>query len=279
MHRKELSLPASIDATVVRIHRATAFVTMTALVFCLFFETVKGGPFRAINPFGDDPYDAVGSFAIQIALVCSGLSYGRALRLRDDPSKIGSSRFILRGNVIVVCSIIATIAADTTALLLHPLPPTHWGRVLETGLAFVFVLGALSAIALVAVFPRIGPAAPMNLTLADGIDDLWALVRVSLKMARGILPRPWIDRADAFESEKVFARVAWLNPRIHPWRFASALGLLAGACLIAAEAQEGPPPDVATGLLVSAIFLSVELTATLLGFAVFGRYLGLRRSA
>ncbi len=136
----------------------------------------------------------------------------------------------------------------------------------------------MSAIALVTVFPRIGSAAPTNSTLADGIDDLWALVRVPLKMARGILPQPRIDGAGAFESEKLFARVAWLNPRIHPWRFACVLGFLAGACLIAAEAQEGPPPDVATGLLVAAIFLSVELTATLLGFAVFGRYLGLRRA-
>jgi len=49
MQHKELSLPASIDATVVRLHRATALVTMTALVFCLFFETAKGGPFRAIT--------------------------------------------------------------------------------------------------------------------------------------------------------------------------------------------------------------------------------------
>ena len=277
MLRKELSTSPTA-AAIRRIRRATAFVTLTAAVFCLFFESAKSAPFRAVNPFGDEPYDAVGSIAIQIAFVCSALTYARALRLRGDPSRIHSARFILRGNVLVVCSIFATVAADATALFLHP-PASYWGRVLAAGLALVFVFAALCAIVLHTVFPRTDAAAPANSGLAAGIDDLLTLVRVPLKMARGVVPRSWAEWVGAFDNEKLFSRLPWLNPRVHPWRFAGALGSLAGVCLLAAEAREGPPPDVATGLLVAAIFLSVELLATLLGFVVFGRYLGLRSGA
>lgn len=40
--------------------------------------------------------------------------------------------------------------------------------------------------------------------------------------------------------------------------------------------QEGLPPSLGIGLLVAGIFISVELAATLVGFAIFGGYLGLR---
>jgi hypothetical protein len=50
--------------TIQRIHRVTALIAFAAVVFYLFFQINKGGPFRDVNPFGQDPYDAVGSFAI-----------------------------------------------------------------------------------------------------------------------------------------------------------------------------------------------------------------------
>jgi hypothetical protein len=40
--------------------------------------------------------------------------------------------------------------------------------------------------------------------------------------------------------------------------------------------QEGLPPSLKIGLLVAGIFISAELAATLLGFAILGGYLGLR---
>jgi nicotinamide riboside transporter PnuC len=74
----------------------------------------------------------------------------------------------------------------------------------------------------------------------------------------------------------LFARLPWLNPRLHPWRFTAAIGLLVGVLLVIAKMQEGLPPNIAIGLLVAGIFISVELGSTLMGFAIFGGYLGLR---
>jgi hypothetical protein len=70
-----------------------------------------------------------------------------------------------------------------------------------------------------------------------------------------------------------------MDPRLHSWRFTAILGLCAGAMLILAQLQEGLPPNLFTGLLLAGIFISVELAATLLGFAIFGSYLGLRPTA
>jgi hypothetical protein len=43
-----------------------------------------------------------------------------------------------------------------------------------------------------------------------------------------------------------------------------------GILLVIAQLQEGLPPSFAIGLLVMSIFISVELVATLLGFAILG---------
>ncbi len=90
----------------------------------LFFMANKRGPLGEISPFADDPYDAVGSFAFQLALLVGALSYGRALRLREDPGLAPSSgalaRLILRGDLLVLFAILATLLADTLAAIPNP---------------------------------------------------------------------------------------------------------------------------------------------------------------
>jgi hypothetical protein len=76
--------------------------------------------------------------------------------------------------------------------------------------------------------------------------------------------------------DKFFSKAGWINPRLHPWRFAAAVGLLVGFCLAIAQLQEGLPPSLAIGPLVTGIFFSGEFFAILIGFAVFGVFLGIR---
>lgn len=267
------------ENTAPRVHRVTALITSAAIVFCLFFQINKGGPFREINPFGQDPYDAVGSFAIQAALLVGILTYARALRLRHDPAQAPKLRLIVRGNVLVLFVILMTLAADATAEIFSPLAPSFWGNVLIAELALMYCITLASAIALARVCRRIEPAAlPGHLTPADGIDDLWTLARVPVTKAHDILPKALVDKVMLVSSDWLFARAPWLDPRRHPWRFACALGLLVGVALVAAQLQEGLPPSLKTGLLVTGIFIGAEMTATLVGFALLGGYLGLRPS-
>ena len=265
--------------TSLRVHNASALIAITSLLFYLFFQVSKGAPFRDINPFGSDPYDAVGSIAVQVALLVACLSYARALRLYTDKSQAGKAPLILHGNLLVLAAVYLTLCADVLAELLQPADSSLWGRVLLAGLLGMFALATTCLVVLVLVFKTVGvKTAPGDLTPADGIDDLWVLIRLPVSHMSAYLPSSIVAWVSRFDSDWLFRRAPGIDPRRHPWRFAASLGLLAGLGLILVQLQEGLPPDLLSGMLLVAIFLSVELLATLLGFAVLGGYLGLRPS-
>jgi hypothetical protein len=260
-----------------RVYRVTALITLAAILFALFFQINKGRPFRDTNPFGQDPYDAVGSFAFQGALLIGLLTYARALRLRYSAAQMPKTRLILRGNSLVLFAILVTLIADAIAEIVVPFPPSSWGKILLGELVFMFLLVAICVVALAITFGHIQTVTPpADLTPADGIDDLWTLVRVPITRLGAVLPRALADWVERFECDRLFGRIPWLAPRVHPWRFACTLGLVVGAGLVAAQLQEGLPPSLATGLIVAGIFVSAEMGATLIGFALLGGYLGLR---
>jgi hypothetical protein len=261
-----------------RLHGLTGLITCAALVFWIFFQINKGGPFREINPFGMDPYDAIGSIAFQGALLVGILTYARMLRSLGDPSQQASkSRLILRGNGFVLAAIGIALAADAIAVILHPVQPSGWGGVLLAELSAMILLAAICALRLI-IFWRGKKTAPPpgNLTPADAFDDLWTFVRAPAQKAGNLLPKRFADWVDRFQIDMLFTRAHWVHPRLHPWWFAAALGLLAGIALVVAQLQEGFPPSLAIGLLLAGIFISGEFLATLVGFAVFGGFLGLR---
>jgi hypothetical protein len=262
-----------------RIHRVSALVFSLAILFCLFFQVNKLSPLREANPFAQDPYDAVGSFSIQVALVVSVLTYSRALRLRGDASQSAKSRLILRGNLVVLLVIFATLFADAVAETVHRAPPSCWGAVLQWELTLIFMLTLLCAIAVAVTFGSLPTGRPPDdLTPADGLDDLWTLVRVPVVHAGRWLPVALVEWVRQCGSDTLFARLGWLDPRRHAWRFAGGLGLLAGITLASAQLLEGLPPSLEIGVLVTGLFLGGELIGTFLGFAVLGGYLGLRPS-
>ena len=124
-------------------------------------------------------HDAIGSFAIQIALLIGVLTYARALRLLDDPAQEIKTRLILRGNSLVLFTVWVTLIVDAVAEvvsqmpLIRPLPSSYWGDVLLVEPALMFLLALICTIALTVVFKRIEiTAPPRDLTPADGIDDL-----------------------------------------------------------------------------------------------------------
>lgn len=173
-------------------------------------------------------------------------------------------------------SILVTLVADAIAEIVNPLPPSYWGNILLAELALMFLLAFVCVTALTVVFRRIPTVAPLrDLTLADGIDHLWTLVCIPLTRVSAVLPRPFAEWVRRLNSDGLFGKVQWLNPRAHPWRFACALGLLVGMGLGLAQLQEGLPPSLRIGLLAGGIFISAEFGAALLGFAVLGDYLGL----
>lgn len=259
------------------IFRVTLLVSLLAFLFVLFFQVNKTGPFRQANPFLEDPYDAVGSFAAQGAVLVAALTCARGLRFLQDPSQASKTRLILRGDLLVLAAILLTLIGDAIAALTRPLAPSLWGTVLEVELVLMFLLTFLGGLALALVFtPQQIPSPPSGLTPADAIDDLWTLVRFTVGRMRRFLPWAWIRWVNDFNSDRLFMRLPTVNPRSHPWRFACVLGLLAGISLALVQLQEGLAPNWRIGLLLAGIFISGEFVMTLLGFALLGGFLGLR---
>jgi hypothetical protein len=266
-----------------RIYRLAAWIFILAFLFYLFFQVNKNGPLGAVNPFAVDPYDAVGSFAFQIALLCSLLTYARALRLLTLPSQASKTRLVWRGAWLTLSVILWTLVVDGLAEILQPVTASFWGNVLLVELALMFGLTLFSVAALLRLSKMVDfPPLPAGLTLDQALDDLWTLVRQPVKKMNRYLPPKLVDWVENFESERLFvtggplARFHWLSPRRHPWRFVTALGLAAGLGLLLGQFREGPPPSLIAGLLVVGIFIFAELAATLAGFFLLGRYLGLR---
>ena len=97
---------------------AAGSLLMTAL-FILAFDRAKHDPGLAgVNPFADDPYDAVGSFGVQLAFACAILSAIRASRtdLKSD-SLYNRYTYTLRAIAVSQLAIIVTMLANLVALV------------------------------------------------------------------------------------------------------------------------------------------------------------------
>lgn len=94
-------------------------VFVFTIFFLAFFDTSKQIPALAlVNPFAEDPYDAVGSFGVQLSFFAALLSLIRAFRpyaTKEIPHQ--QELLILRGEAVALLSILVTLTADLVALL------------------------------------------------------------------------------------------------------------------------------------------------------------------
>lgn len=97
-------------------------VFLLAIFFLAFFDNSKNIPLLAVvNPFADDPYDAVGSFGIQLAFFAAILSLMRSFRPYTTKEIPSNQRLvILRGEIVALLAIVVTLTADIVAMLRYP---------------------------------------------------------------------------------------------------------------------------------------------------------------
>jgi hypothetical protein len=280
-----------------------------AVGFTGFFFAAKHQPWLArVAPFGDDPYDAMGSFAVQAAVVAAALSVLRAMQ-RHGGAGIPDARasLVLRGSVIALLAVFVAVISDLVAMLRHP---DAWlripvGRTLGLGLGIIALAAGGAAVllarraggALRAAAPARGPSAAA-ITVA-GAATLWlypeawrrgvvgAILTAMFGMAllftqtwalsRALVPGAPGESEDLLDDLHAPKRVArWL--RAHPWRFALWIGVAGGLALALLEALgEGLPASARRALLVLGVFTGIEAAAIVLGFALFRRQLRLLR--
>jgi hypothetical protein len=139
-----------------RAHSSRSFKTLSVLVLLLvfffwaFFDISKKAALLAVvNPFADDPYDAVGSFGLQLALFAVLLSLLRAFRPYYSHEIPASQRLlILRGETVAVLSIVVTLTADLVAMVRYPLMwrNSRGGWVLLALMGIVIFLAVLTGL-------------------------------------------------------------------------------------------------------------------------------------
>ena len=93
------------------------FAICLAVVFLLFFQFTKHNPILAvIIPFGNDPYDAVGSIGVIIAGLLAVLAFIRTFcKVLVERRKI----IIARTQFSVVAAIFVTLMVDSIAMIRH----------------------------------------------------------------------------------------------------------------------------------------------------------------
>lgn len=200
----------------------------------------------------------------QVALVAGLLTFARGL----TGARVA---LVVRGSAVVLaCATVAVVYGTGRAIAM------------DAGCVPLALLALTTAATGVTAARGVGKARTASLSLAtpeqpDALGDIWAAAVAASEWAR--LPRAASlvrTLPAAFER-----RVPWireLDLRRHPWRFAIAVSVAAGlATAIGHGVIEGPTTShLLRQIGAGAVIAGAEALASLTGFALLGRYLGLR---
>jgi hypothetical protein len=332
-----------------QIRPLTFAVFLLALLFLVFFQITKQiNALAQVNPFGEDPYDAVGSFAIQVTLAAALLSFLRVLRpYRTREITTIQNLLILRGNGLSVISVAVTLVVDLIAMVRYPNSWIHYaaGKILAFLVVGIMILTALASwwfsrivrrlqeMTMIGERCRIERAFTSRLlivisctitlaiyppewrqSLLGGIFTALAGILILLILLAVLKPilgvevdsnyedifndlaavwrgisdwlrqkATWLmpirDRLDAFIRNRSFVLIGkWINPRLHPWRMGMIISMGLGLGLVITQTiGEGLPSDSPHLLLVSLVLFGGEAFGVMIGYLLFGKYLGIYR--
>jgi hypothetical protein len=268
---------------------ATLSAFASSLTFWLFFQLTKIRAIQAVTPFAHDPYDAVASFAFQIAVLVGLLSLARLVSTRDESSFHPRAKFILRGILLVELTLAVAIVTDFIAIILA------WPLTFSAPMIFLLAgLGVVTALFFVTGYLLLRAwREPANLlteapadALGQTIRDCWTLVTfiaiwiiIRLPLLKPLWQ--WVDSTARKLANGWNRRLPFSNPDLHPWQFAVTFAVLAGlvittAIMVSESIAEGGPASLPILFLLIGIFLGGEIVTILLGFLLFCGYLGLR---
>jgi hypothetical protein len=228
----------------------------------------------------------------QVGLVAGvvSLARGRIARRSDGLDTI-RLRYVVRGLlVLVACAALTVVVAASGVAVALATGAAHRSALVAVaaGLLLCAAVTAVGGWSARTASHRLasvdGP--PLTATGREVLADLLATVGDGV---RWIVRRVPVATAPTGFAALVPADAARalrpLDPRDHPWRYASAVALLAG-CLVPAldllvlvAKGELYGSQLSTLAVSAPVLIVFEATLVLLGFATLGRYLGLRPSA
>jgi hypothetical protein len=233
--------PSSDPATRATRTAANAAAIVVVLFAGLWFLTTQVRPIRDVSPFGEDPFDAVATYAAIILPFVAGATWIRSLSHRGPTLEPRTAARIRWGSAAAAVVVLASAAADLDAIM-----TTGWrsnagpAAGLVTGLVGITLIAALGALRLVRRAGG-GPApAGSDATEPDIVDDGLSLATELAGLIR--LDRP--VRRLAATLERFLDGSSW-SPRRHRIAFGIVLALACGVGFsLWHTIREGPPPDL-----------------------------------
>jgi hypothetical protein len=282
--------------------RNALLVCGLAVLFFWSFMFAKHDPsLRDIIPFGDDPYDAVGSFGVIVALLVALLSLVRALRpYRKHLPSTAQQVYLVRCQMTVVLAVLITLAADVIAMARHP---SIWiGAASRDSL-----VALLAGMAVVAIAVQLLIRASLK-KLPDSGTKHWQPAAIAMLVALLVLacyPEQWINHTITHLLTIVLADVllfAPMRPLLNAlvpysaddgpieqtparsrfstagqrWGIVVALGALTGAFVFLGEIGEGGgAPPMGRFVFVASVFVGLGLAGIVIAYAFLAKPLGL----
>jgi hypothetical protein len=249
-----------------------------SILFLGFFNITKHHPvLRPINVFNDDPYDAVSSFGVQVALLAALMAFFWIF--------VNDRRRELQAEMMAILAVMVSLIADAVAMVRYV---SLW--VGKPG-------GNVLAVLLVAMLLLAGMVSMVVLNL-KGIDlkirprSSTALVSLAIILLLAVYPAHLDDGMIGGIGTALLGMVllfvaVWLWMRqlfpMQPIRLKGRFvlpvvifGMVAGLGLAILEGLgEGIPRQIGMLLVVMSVFIGIEGSGVVLGYLLLSDYLGL----
>jgi len=280
--------------------RNAVIVCGLAALFYWSFMFAKHDPkLRSVIPFGEDPYDAVGSFGVVVGMIIALISLVRAFRpYHEAPPSTAQRVYLVRSQAAVVFIVFITLAADTVAMARHPhmwigaasrnvlvaligglaaatvavqllirasqreLPEPGSNRWKRAGIA------SLLAILILVLYPEqlIRRTATELFTIVVGAFLLFAPMRLLLT---ALVPYKADDTPDETPARRRFS-----CPK-HRWGIVLLGGVLIGVFTLAGEMTEGGGAlPLGRLVFVASVFIGLWIAGLSIAYAFLGKPLG-----
>lgn len=139
---------------------SVAILALAVLFVAFFFTSKHAVSLAGANPFAEDPYDAVGSTAIQLTMFTALLCLVRSFRPNATREPRASQKLLLlRGWTVSVLSISMTLVTDAVAMVKYSAAWTHssGGKSLALLVVGMALLTALAGWLILRLTPNANP--------------------------------------------------------------------------------------------------------------------------
>jgi hypothetical protein len=274
-----------------------------SVIFYFFFMTAKHDPaLSPIIPFGDDPYDAVGSFCLILSVLLAVLSLVRAFRPYRAPRPTAVDQaFLARTQIAIPLGILVVLATDAIALARHT---SMWMGKTGAGELGVLLLG-MAFLSLLAVYLVRRSAHGIELPMARAHSTKSVIAVLALVVVLALFPEQIIQSvslhflAILLSFVLIAASQATLSmsllpfatgkPNVEPaapparsrrwiqWGSVALAGMAIGTLILMGElfGEGAANAPLAQVLLLSAVFIGTGTACLLIAFGFFKKPLGL----